>query len=110
MLFNLYYLILHAATAFSAWALFSSCLLNVDNNILVLFWLIQHLIWDLSLFPNDPYTNKKYKTAPKDNWGIINILWILSKNWSDHLHYIPKLYAWYHDPRSSISQVILFKS
>ena len=33
------------------------------------------------------------------NRGIIKILWNVSKRWTGHLHHVPKLYAWYHDPR-----------
>ena len=44
--------------------------------------------------------------APK--YSIIKILWNLSKNWSGHLHLGHSKYAWYHDPSSSGSPVILF--
>ena len=46
--------------------------------------------------------------APKDNRGIIKILWNLSKSWSGHLHLGHNLFGKYHDSRSSGSPNILF--
>ena len=47
-----------------------------------------------------------HKPANKDNRGIIQVLWDLSKSWPGHLHLQHKLYAWYHDPSSSGSPVL----